>query len=82
MADAKKKKAPAKPTAPFIGYGTNVAAGKKITKSVKKTVVAKVKKANDMRNYKDSIGPTNRKITNKEVAQFQKRLQIARAKKK
>lgn len=46
MADAKKKKVgPKKPTAPFIGYGTNVAAGKAINKSVKKTVVKKIVKS-------------------------------------
>ena len=52
MADAKKKKVgPKKPTAPFIGYGTNVAAGKAITKSVAK----KVKKELTTVPFKDGV---------------------------
>jgi hypothetical protein len=42
MADAKKKKTPKKPVKPFIGYGTDIKAGKAITKSVKKKVASGV----------------------------------------
>ena len=52
MAD-KKKKAPAKP---FIGYGTDVKAGKAITKSVKKAVVKKVAKAGTVAGKKVASG--------------------------